>query len=118
MYSGEGKMKPVKTILSISGILTVFLGLIFLIGGRPLAGAVILGTGIIFLFFGLKKQKTRDIVVKRELELTGDVRLENLKCRQCGGTLASENTRIAAGTVFISCPYCHSEYQLEEAPKW
>lgn len=111
-------MKALKIVLSILGAVVIFFGLVFLIGGRPVSGAVILITGIFLLLTGLRKPKTRDVIVKQELELTGDVTLENLKCRQCGGALSSDNASVRAGTVFISCPYCHSEYQLEEAPKW
>ncbi len=67
---------------------------------------------------GLRKPSTRDVVVKQELELTGDMSLESMKCDGCGGSLSAENTSIRAGTVFVSCPYCGSEYQMEEAPKW
>lgn len=111
-------MKAMKIVLSVLGIAVVFLGLVFIIGSRPVSGAVILLTGVFLLILGLRKPRTRDIVVRQELELSGDVSLENLKCRQCGGSLSSDNTAFRAGTVFISCPYCHSEYQLEEAPKW
>jgi hypothetical protein len=111
-------MKAVKVILIVLGVVTVFLGLVFIIGGRPLTGPVILGTGILLLVFGLRSRSTRSVVLRRELELTGDVRLEDMKCRQCGGSLSSENISLKAGTVFVSCPYCHSEYQIEEAPKW
>lgn len=111
-------MKAVKVVLTASGIVTVFLGLVFIIGGRPLAGGVILGTGIIMLVLGLRSSRTRNVVLRRELELTGDVRLEDMKCTHCGGSLSAENVSISAGTVFVSCPYCHSDYQIEEAPKW
>ena len=111
-------MKAVKIILAILGVIVLFFGLVFLIGGRPLTGAAILAAGVFMIVFGLRKPKTRDVVVKSELELTGDVNLESMKCSQCGGALSAENVSVKAGAVFISCPYCHSEYQIEEAPKW
>lgn len=111
-------MKALKVVLAVLGALTVFLGLVFVIGGEPLIGAVILATGGFFLLMGLRKPRTRDVVVKQELELTGDMSLESLKCMGCGGSLSAENTSVRAGTVFVSCPYCGSEYQMEEAPKW
>ena len=111
-------MKALKIVLAVSGAVIIFFGLVFLIGGRPVSGAVILLTGVFLLWTGLRKPRTRDVIVKQELELTGDVTLENMKCRQCGGTLSSDNASVRAGTVFVSCPYCHSEYQLEEAQKW
>lgn len=104
--------------MAVLGVITVFLGLVFLIGGRPVSGSVILLTGVFLLIKGIGKPRTRNVTVKQELELTGDMTLESLKCTQCGGSLSSDNTSIRAGTVFVSCPYCHSEYQMEEAPKW
>ncbi|MCK5133300.1 MAG: hypothetical protein KAR40_14255 [Candidatus Sabulitectum sp.] len=111
-------MKAVKVILVIIGVVILFLGLVFLIGGRPNTGAVMLGISIFMIISGLRKPKTRDVVIKRELELSGDIELESMKCNQCGGTLSSENISVRAGAVFVTCPYCSSEYQIEEAPKW
>ncbi len=111
-------MKALKIILGVFGLVIVFLGLVFLIGGKPVYGAVILITGVALIVFALRKPKTRDVIIKQELELTGDVSIENMKCSQCAATLSSENVKFKAGTVFVSCPFCGSEYQIEEAPKW
>lgn len=111
-------MKAVKIILAVAGLTFLFSGLVFLIGGRPVTGSVMMGAGVFLIVFGLRKSKTRNVVIRRELELSGDVNLENMKCNQCGGVLSSENVSIRAGAVFIACPYCSSEYQIEEAPKW
>lgn len=111
-------MKAVKIILAVAGALILFFGLVFVIGGRPVAGAVLLAAGVFLIVLGLRKPRTRDVVINRSLELTGDVKLESMKCSQCGGALSSENVSMRAGTVFVACPYCHSEYQIEEAPKW
>ncbi len=111
-------MKAIRIVLASAGVLLVFLGLVFLIGGRPVTGAIILLAGGFMIASGFRRGKPDVKVVREELELSGDVRLENLKCRQCGASLSSDNTTFRMGTVFVSCPYCHSEYQLEEAPKW
>jgi len=111
-------MKAVKVISVLAGLAVLFLGLVFLIGGRPLIGVVMLAVGVFLEVFGMKTPKTRDVVIRRELELTGNVNLESMKCSQCGGTLSSENVSVRAGAVFVACPYCHSEYQIEEEPKW
>ena len=111
-------MKALKIVLGVFGLIIVFFGLVFLIGGRPVSGAVMLLTGAVLIVFGLRKPKTRDVVIKQELELTGDVSIENMKCSQCAATLSSENITYKVGTVFVSCPFCGSEYQIEEAPKW
>ncbi len=115
---GRGKMKAVKIILALVGVVVLFFGLVFLVGGRPLPGGVMIGLGVFLVVYGVKNPRTRDVVIKRELELSGDVKLEGMKCTQCGGTLSSENLSFKAGTIFVTCPFCHSEYQIEEAPKW
>jgi len=111
-------LKALRYILIGLGMLTVFLGLVFIIGGRPVIGGLILGTGIFLTVTGIRSHRTRNVVIRRELELTGDVSLEDMKCRQCGASLSSRSISLKAGTVFVACPYCHSEYQIEEAPKW
>ena len=111
-------MKALHVVLTGLGVLVVFPGPAFVIGGRPATGVVILGVGIILAVLGLRGTRTRNVVVRNELELSGDVNLEDLKCRFCGGSLSSDRISLRAGTVFVSCPYCHREYQLEEAPKW
>jgi hypothetical protein len=111
-------MKAVKVIAAALGLIILFIGLVFLIGGRPVAGGVMMAAGAFLVVIGLRKPATRDVVIRQELELTGDASLESMKCTQCGGTLSSENLSVRAGAVFVACPYCHSEYQIEEAPKW
>ena len=111
-------MNAVHIVLTGLGVVVVFLGLVFVIGGRPVPGLVILGTGIVMAVLGLRGTRTKNVIVRNELELSGDVRLEDMKCRYCGGSLSSDQVTLRAGTVFVSCPYCHREYQLEEVPKW
>ncbi len=113
-----GGMKAVKIILTVFGLIVLFFGLVFLIGGNPIVGFVMLGLGIFMIVYGLRKAKTRDVIIKRELELSGDVSLESMKCNQCGGALSEKNISVRAGAVFVSCPYCGTSYQIEEAPKW
>ena len=53
-----------------------------------------------------------------EVDLSGDVALENLQCKQCGAELDRESVSMAAGAVMVRCGYCGAEYQLEESAKW
>ncbi len=52
------------------------------------------------------------------LTLSGDVSLEELTCKQCGGSLSERSVALKAGAVFVTCEFCGAQYQLEEAPKW
>jgi hypothetical protein len=52
------------------------------------------------------------------VELSGDVKPQQLKCEHCGGSLGPDSVKVRAGGIFVDCAYCGSSYQLEEAPKW
>ena len=54
----------------------------------------------------------------QKIDLSGDVKLQDLTCRACGGTLGKESVIVKAGAVFVNCQYCGATYQIEEAPKW
>ncbi len=53
-----------------------------------------------------------------KLDLSGDVSLQEIICKQCGATLSQKSISVAAGAVFVKCEFCAAEYQMEEAPKW
>jgi Zn finger protein HypA/HybF involved in hydrogenase expression len=106
----------------LSGLLGLF-GLILLLGAsegntvtRLVVGIVLLGAAALLFFLGRMKMPERTIVQK--IDLTGDVAAQDLKCKACGGKLDSSSVSVEAGAVFIKCPYCGAQYQLEEAPKW
>jgi hypothetical protein len=91
-------------------------------GGQLTTGIILfaMGSGIIWL---LKKQKIvvqepKETIIKQEINLTGDLKLDQLKCNACGGALTKENVTVNAGAVMISCPYCGSQYQITEEVKW
>jgi redox-regulated HSP33 family molecular chaperone len=44
--------------------------------------------------------------------------MDTMKCKSCGGTITSENIQMVAGAPVVTCPYCHTTYQLTEEPKW
>jgi hypothetical protein len=87
----------------IIGIISVGIGfgIIFLVGRRSAAG---------------EAAANGDVTYK--IDLSGDVNLDTLQCRKCGGTLTSDNITMAAGAPMVSCPYCNTTYQLTEEPKW
>jgi len=58
------------------------------------------------------------VTVQQKLDLSGDVRLEELHCRSCGAALDPKSVAVRAGAIFVTCPYCEAAYQVEEAPKW
>jgi Zn finger protein HypA/HybF involved in hydrogenase expression len=113
-------MKLVSYLLA--AILAV-LGLIFLTGSqgqiiRLVIGVVLLvAAGAVIYLFRSKPQVTQNTVVQ-QIDLSGDVNLETMKCKVCGAPLEKDSLEIKAGAIFITCAHCGSTYQFEEEPKW
>lgn len=109
----------------------ILLGLIFLLslgspqntgkGVNAVMALVLLALGIGVLAITLKFLPTVKIehTVVRKVDLSGDVSLDEMKCKSCGGSLSADNFTIAGdGGAVVSCPYCGTVYQVTEAPKW
>ena len=112
----------------IAGIL-VFFGILFVWGafsseGEPgwiIVGiiTVAVGLGIIaFIKFREPKPAQPPQEIIQKIDLSGEIEMETLKCQKCGGELQKDSITVKEGAIFISCPYCGSEYQLVEEPKW
>ena len=92
-------------------------------GGRGnvltiVVGVILIVAAIAFLWLALMKPKPSETTLVQKIDLSGDVNIEQMKCRSCGGILNKDSISVRAGGIFINCPYCGSAYQLEEAPKW
>lgn len=99
------------------------LGLLFVVGAqgqilRLVVGVVLmLATGaLIWLAQQRPKQVTTTVV--QQIDLSGNVNLQDLSCRNCGASLSERSVSVRAGAVFINCEYCGASYQLEEEPRW
>jgi ribosomal protein S27AE len=116
-----------KLIGNIVAAILFFFGVLFMWGAfsptvENQVGTLI--TGVILVMIGLpiawyvNRKPLPDQKVTYEVELSGDVNLENFQCRQCGGALSSKNVRLVGGALNVECPYCGAVYQVEEKPKW
>jgi DNA-directed RNA polymerase subunit RPC12/RpoP len=97
------------------------LGLIFILGSQGLWQRVLIGIilmGVAVLLGVLTRLKAPERRIIQHIDLSGDVEIEEMKCRQCGAALSRESVSLQGGALFIKCPYCGSTYQFEEAPKW
>ncbi len=54
----------------------------------------------------------------QKVELSGDVRPQQVQCNQCGAPVSADSVKVRAGGIWVTCGHCGAEYQLEEAPKW
>jgi hypothetical protein len=123
-------MSAGKTIAYIAAAIMIFFGVLFMWGAGSSSGggwgwvfigliSVLLGFGLIFLVSRKKaagSDNSQEITYK--LDLSGDINLDSLTCKSCGGALSKDNISMLAGAPVVSCPYCNSSYQLTEEPKW
>jgi len=80
--------------------------------------ALIVLAGILFYRGWRDRRAEQPTTVIQKIDLTGDLTLERLKCQSCGATLGKDNITVRAGAVVVSCPFCGTSYEIEEAPKW
>jgi len=84
-----------------------------------LIGALALVGGIIMIVFAVRKTKQDTAQnVTYKVDLPGDTKIEQMKCRSCGGSLTSDNIKMVNGAPMVTCPFCNTVYQLTEEPKW
>ncbi|MDD8013435.1 MAG: hypothetical protein PHX05_08170 [Acidobacteriota bacterium] len=105
-----------KVLALIFSFIAFVIGLAFLITGRVALGLLLFAVALGILFLAYRRKET--VIVEQKVEIGGDVSSQLLKCRNCGAELKKDSMEVKLGAVFISCPYCHSQYQLEEEPKW
>jgi hypothetical protein len=101
--------------------LLALLGLVFVVGAQGQVVRIVVGV-VLFLAAGglifLVQLRPQQTTITQQIDLSGDVGVQELACSSCGGRLTKESVEVRAGAVFVHCPYCGSDYQLEEEPKW
>ena len=116
-----------KTVGYIVAAILIFFGVIFIWGAfgaagqasMILVGIVTAGIGLVIIFFLQRKAKMEAPVnVTLKVDLPGDVKMESMKCKSCGGVLSADNIKMVNGAPVVTCPYCSTVYQLTEEPKW
>ena len=120
-------MSALKIIAYIGAAIFIFFGILFVWGAFSPDGStgwipvgaisILAGFGLIW-FASRQKPAAEDKEVTLNIDLSGDVNLEEFKCQSCGGALTTDNVKMVAGAPVVSCPYCNSTYQLSEEPKW
>jgi hypothetical protein len=115
-----------KIIGYIFAAITILFGVIFIysaFGTNEQPGNLVIGIISTLIGFGViwfvgRISKTGDQEVTYQIDLSGDVNLDSLKCQSCGGQLSPEHVSMVAGAPVVSCPFCGTSYQLTEEPKW
>lgn len=116
-----------KTVGNTVAAILLFFGVLFIWGafsatnespiGSLITGGISVAIGLGIAWY-VNRKPLPDQKVTYEVELSGDVNLENFQCKQCGGALSSKNVRLVGGALNVECPYCGAVYQVEEKPKW
>jgi len=119
-------MKAGRVIAYIAAAILIFFGVLFIwatfspqgTAGWLIVGVVSVAAGFVLIWLAgrMGRKDTTEIVQK--IELSGDINLESLTCRNCGGALSSKDVTMVAGAPVVNCPYCGTSYQLAEEPKW
>lgn len=82
-------------------------------------GAVFLGGGILLIVRSQAKgQAGGGDNITYKIDLPSSTKVEQMKCRNCGGNLTADNVKMIAGAPTVECPFCGTIYQLTEEPKW
>lgn len=109
----------------VAGIL-IFFGVLFIWAafspdGSPgwiIVGIITVGIGLaIILFIKLREPKPAQQIIQK-VDLTGEIGTSQLKCKNCGADLDKNSISLKEGAIYVSCPYCGSNYQIVEEPKW
>lgn len=119
-------MSAGKIIAYIVAAITIFFGILFIWGafspsgsnGWIIVGLISVGIGLALIFWAARRPASTSNDVTLKIDLPGNVGMDTLKCKSCGGTLSPKDISMIAGAPVVTCPYCKTTYQLTEEPKW
>jgi hypothetical protein len=82
-------------------------------------GIIALLAGVAMIVLAARKNKQEAVQnVTLKVDLPGETKIEQMKCRSCGGALTADNIKLVNGAPVVTCPYCNTVYTLTEEPKW
>ena len=121
----EARSGRVKAVVYLLAVTLGILGLLFVFAAgqgnaviRLVIGVVCLGAAATLVALVRLRPSQETHVHHSTLDISGDVALQEIICKQCGATLSEKSISVKAGAVFVQCEFCSAEFQLEEAPKW
>jgi len=82
-------------------------------------GVLMVVSGVVLVVMAVRKSKQDTVQnVTLKVDLPGETKIEQMKCRSCGGALTADNIKLVNGAPVVTCPYCNTVYTLTEEPKW
>lgn len=99
------------------------LGLVFILGAQGQVVRVVVGVVLLLgagglIYLSRLKPTYSETKITQKIDLSGDVNVEEMTCRKCGGNLSRKSLEVRGGAIFVHCEYCGAAYQIEEEPKW
>lgn len=82
---------------------------------RLVTSAFLFIAGFATLYY-IRRQKPTQIIQK--LELPGQIKVQPIRCPNCGASLDINQTKIIDGVPSIKCSYCGHTFEVTEEPKW
>ncbi len=118
-----------RIIAYIAAGILIFFGVLFIWGAFGATGggfawvligviSVLIGFGLIFWASRRKPGPAAGDNVTYKIDLPANVSMDTMKCKSCGGAIGPDNITMVNGAPVVTCPYCHTTYQLTEDPKW
>jgi DNA-directed RNA polymerase subunit RPC12/RpoP len=111
-----------KLVGYLASAALIFLGIIFLLASvyaasRLLVGAILVlaGLGIAILTW---RAGVSQAPVKYELQMPSSLKVDSIKCPNCGAGLDPSKMELKQGAPTIKCSYCGNEFEVAEEPKW
>ena len=106
----------------LASAVLIFLGVIFLLAStyatsRILVGIILTGAGLGIAWLSWKSGAGQPSI-KYEIQAPGSLKVDSIKCPNCGAGLDPSKMQLKQGAPSIKCPYCGNEFEVTEEPKW
>jgi hypothetical protein len=106
----------------LAGLLGL-MGLLFIVGfngqvSRLIVGGVLFIAAVVLIYLTRVQPQPSQATTIQKIDLSGDVALEEIRCRSCNAPLSKDEISVEAGAIMVSCGHCGATYQFEEAPKF
>ena len=117
----------ISIILLLLSIILLFFAIIFAMASSQVpqrlnTSALLFIAGFALLLFSgfgiyyMRKQKPTQIIQK--LDIPGQIKIQPVRCPNCGASLDINQTKIIDGVPSITCTYCGHSFEVTEEPKW
>lgn len=100
----------------------MLLGIIFLLASVYASSRLLVGTVLIVAGLGIAylswRTGTSQAPVRYELQMPSSLKVDSIKCPNCGAGLDPSKMQLKQGAPTIKCSYCGNEFEVTEEPKW